>query len=339
MDIRQKVTDDIIAAIEAGTPPWRKGWTSVGLPYNASSGKAYSGANLVILSMQPAMTDPRHLTFKQAEQMGLKVRKGAKGVQIVKMVEVERHHAEREAKSGEGGEVLAEDGRRALVMKAYTVFNASQIEGLAPLPARECDIQPAEAVEAVVWGLQDTGMKLNFGASQPAYSPRRDELLCPVASSFHSIEDMHATLLHECAHASGHPKRLSRLHLDARFGSAEYAREELRAELASAMMTGLIGLPLGPTMIESHAAYLSSWLDALRRDKTEIFRAAADAQRICDYLSERAMKANPRAASNDAVRANPTGRPEALGEGGLVHRDDPLREPSQEPNPAHRLVP
>lgn len=306
MDIRQKVTDDIVAAIEAGTPPWRRGWTTAGLPYNASSGKAYSGVNLVILSMQPTTAiDPRHLTFKQADHLGLKVRKGAKGVQIVKMVEVDRHQAEREAKSGEAGEVLAEDGRRALVMKGYTVFNATQIDGMAPLPARECDIQPAEAVEAVVWGLQDTGMKLNFGAGQPAYSPRRDELLCPVASSFHSIEDMHATLLHECAHASGHPKRLSRLHLDARFGSAEYAREELRAELASAMMTGLIGLPLGPSMIESHAAYLSSWLDALRRDKTEIFRAAADAQRICDYLSERALSAQPSVARQSFGGARP----------------------------------
>lgn len=290
MDIRQKVTDDIIAAIENGTPPWRKGWTSGGLPFNASSGKAYSGVNLVILSMHPgAAADPRFLTFKQADHLGLKVRKGAKGVQIVKMVEVDQHKADREVQSGEGGAVLAEDGRKALMLRAYTVFNAAQIEGMAPMPARQCDIEPAEAVEAIVWGLQDTGMKLNFGANQPAYSPRRDELLCPVASSFHSIEDMHSTILHECAHASGHPKRLARLHLDARFGSAEYAREELRAELASAMMTGLIGLPLGPSMIESHAAYLSSWLDVLRRDKTEIFRAAADAQKICDYLSERAL--------------------------------------------------
>jgi antirestriction protein ArdC len=306
VDIRQKITDDIIAAMEAGTAPWRKGWTSAGLPYNASSGKAYSGVNLVILSMQPAAAaDPRHLTLIQANHMGLKVRKGAKGVQIVKMVEVDRHKADRETKSGEAADLIADDGCRALVMKAYTVFNATQIEGMAPLPARACDIQPAEAVEAVVWGLQDTGMKLNFGASQPAYSPRRDELLCPPASSFHSVEDMQAVLLHECAHASGHPKRLSRLHLYARFGSAEYAREELRAELASAMMTGLIGLPLGQTMIESHAAYLSSWLDALRRDKTEIFRAAADAQRICDYLSERALSAQPSVARQSFGGARP----------------------------------
>ena len=88
--------------------------------------------------------------------------------------------------------------------------------------------------------------------------------------------------------------RLARLSMDARFGSPEYAREELRVELASAMMTGLVGLPLSTTTVQSHASYIASWLEALRRDKGEIFRAAADAQRICDYLSERALLAVPR---------------------------------------------
>lgn len=86
--------------------------------------------------------------------------------------------------------------------------------------------------------------------------------------------------------------------MHARFGSTEYSREELRAELASAFMQGVVGLPPGPTMIESHAAYLASWLEVLRHDKNEIFRAAADAQRICDYLSERALQTKPRANQN-----------------------------------------
>ena len=207
------------------------------------------------------------------------------------MVEVDRRKAQT---GGEDQETVAEEGGKALVMKAYTVFNASQIDGMAPMPERESGVEPAEAVEAVIWGLQDTGLKLNFGAGQPAYYPRNDEIRMPQARDFRSIEDFHATLLHEAAHGTGHPKRLARLHMDARFGSAEYAREELRAELASAIMTGVLGLPPGPTMIQQHAAYLSSWLEALRRDKNEIFRAAADAQKICDYLSERALEAKPR---------------------------------------------
>lgn len=290
-DLRAQITAEIVKRIEdGGTPPWRQGWTSGCLHLNASTGKPYAGINQLILGMQ-AQTDPRWLTYKQAEAMGVHVRKGEHGTRIVKMVEVDRRKAEA---GGEEQETLGVEGGKALVMKAYTVFNASQIDGMAPMPEREPGVEPAEAVEAVVWGLQDTGMKLNFGAGQPAYYPRTDEIRMPQARDLRSQEDMNSVLLHECAHATGHIKRLARLHMDSRFGTPEYAREELRAELASAMMAGELGLPLGPTMIEQHAAYLASWLEALRRDKNEIFRAAADAQKICDYLSERALEAKPR---------------------------------------------
>lgn len=302
MDIKQQITDEIIKAMEAGVPPWRKGWSSGQPAFNASSGQTYKGINQLLLGMQPH-ADPRWLTYKQAQHMGLQVRRGEHGVRIVKMVEVERKRAKQAA--GRDGEIVAEENDKALVMKAYTVFNASQLDGMAPMPARECDVQPAEAVEAIVWGLQDTGLKLNFGHYQPAYDMKRDEIRIPVAKDFHSLDDFHATLLHEAAHSSAHPKRLSRQHILGGFGSAEYAREELRAELASAFMQGLVGLPPGPTMIESHAAYLSSWLEVLRNDKGEIFRAAADAQRICDYLSERALKARPRGNPDSSPEPEP----------------------------------
>lgn len=315
MDIRQQITDDIIKAMEAGVPPWRQGWSSGLLAFNASSGQTYKGINQLILGMQPH-ADPRWLTYKQAEHMGLQVRRGEHGARVVKLVEVERKRAKQAA--GSEGEVLTEENGKALVLKAYTVFNAAQIEGMAPMPTRECDVQPSEAVEAIVWGLQDDGMKLNFGHYQPAYDLRRDEIRIPAVEQFHSLDDFHATLLHECAHASGHMKRLARPHMHARFGSAEYGREELRAELASAFSQGgLVGLPPGPTMIESHASYLSSWLEVLRNDKGEIFRAAADAQRICDYLGERALNARP--------RGNPVATPEPEPEPVLVAKGTRMR--------------
>lgn len=310
MDIKQQITDDIIfrlekAIDEGGIPPWSKSWSSGQPPFNASSGKTYQGINFLILllHMQAHGGDARHFTYKQAQHMGLQVRRGEQGVRIIKLVEVERGRAKQAA--GAEGEVVGEENGKALVLKAYTVFNASQIDGMAPLPARECDVQPAEAVEAIVWGLQDDGMKLNFGHYQPAYDLRRDEIRIPNVEQFHSLDDFHSTILHECAHASGNMKRLARPHMHARFGSAEYSREELRAELASAFMQGLVGLPPGPTMIESHASYLTSWLEVLRNDKGEIFRAAADAQKICDYLSELALKARPRANQDSSAKPEP----------------------------------
>ena len=308
-NIRQQITDQIVSMMEraGGVPPWHKSWSSGGMHCNASSGAFYKGINQLILSISSAAgsADVRWLTYKQAEYMGLQVRKGERGTRIVKMVEVNRRQAAQEAAAG--GDVLAEDGLKALVMRTYTVFNASQIEGMAPMPTRECDITCADAVEQIVFGLQRTGLKINFGQGfQPAYYPRTDEVRIPPASEFHSVEDFHATLLHESAgHATGHPKRLARLHMDAQFGSPEYAREELRAELVSSMMQGVIGLPPGPTMIAQHSAYLASWLQALKNDKNEIFRAAADAQKICDYVSKLAVEAQPFMVSEVADAAQP----------------------------------
>ena len=224
--------------------------------------------------------------------MGLQVRKGERGTHIVKMVEVNRRQAIKEA--AVAGDLLAEDGAKALIMRSYSVFSASQIDGMAPMPARQCDISCADAVEQIILGLQGTGLKINFGQGfQPAYYPRTDEVRIPPANEFFSLDDFNSTVLHEAAHATGHLKRLARLHMDARFGSAEYAREELRAELVSSMLQGVIGLPSGPTMIAQHAAYLASWLQALKKDKNEIFKAAADAQKICDYVSKLAVQAQP----------------------------------------------
>jgi antirestriction protein ArdC len=312
-DIKQQITDDIILrlekAIEEGVLPWSKSWSSGQPPFNASSGKAYQGINFLILllHMQAHGGDARHLTYKQAQHMGLQVRRGERGARVIKLVEVERKRARQAA--GTDGEIIAEENDKALILKAYTVFNANQIDGMAPMPARECDVKPAEAVEAIVWGLQDDGMKLNFGHYQPAYDLRKDEIRIPTVEQFHSLDDFHATILHECAHASGHLKRLARPHMHARFGSAEYSREELRAELSGLFMQGIIGLPPGQTVLESSASYLSSWLEVLRNDKNEIFRAAADAQRICDYLSERALNARPRANENPCAEPEPEPEP------------------------------
>jgi antirestriction protein ArdC len=287
MDIRQQITDDIIRALENGTPPWRKSWSARCMHLNASTGQVYKGINQLVLGMQ-GQGDPRWLTYKQAEYMGLQVRKGECGAQVVKMVEVTRRQAAQEAANG--ADVLIENG-----IKAYTVFNASQIEGMAPMPARVCNVTCADAVEQIIFALQRTGLKVNFGQGfQPAYYPRTDEVRIPPASEFISLEDFHATLLHEAAgHATGHPKRLARLRMDTRFGTPEYAREELRAEVVSSMMQGVIGLPPGPTMIAQHSTYLANWLQALKNDKNEIFWAAADAQKICDYIGKLAIEAQP----------------------------------------------
>ncbi len=141
-DLRKQITDTIIACMEkeGGVPPWRQSWSSGCLHFNASSGQAYKGINQVILMVKgQEYGDARWLTYKQAEHMGVQVRKGEHGTQVVKMVEVRRSRTDQIEPSDD--DVLAEGDSRALVMKAYTVFNASQIDGMAPMsPLRRPDM-------------------------------------------------------------------------------------------------------------------------------------------------------------------------------------------------------
>jgi antirestriction protein ArdC len=283
-NIRQQITEKIIAAIEKGTPPWRKGWTCGGLSFNADSGKPYRGINQIILGMS-GYGDPRWLTYKQAEAKGCQVRRGEKSSKIVRMVEVMRTAANEDQ-----GDVVAANADKMLVMRTYDVFNAAQIDGVEPLPPKGEPVAPVEAADAMVAGMKASGLILLHGSSSACYVPRIDTIRIPDKSAFHSTEDYYSTLLHECAHATGAEKRLNRLSPGARHGSIEYAKEELRAEIAAAMLCGDIGLTVNEAHIDSHAAYVASWLEVLRKDGNEIFRAANAAQQICDYLQERAAK-------------------------------------------------
>lgn len=284
-NIREQIVGRIIAELEKGTPPWRKGWTCGGLCINGESGRPYRGINQIVTGMS-GYGDPRWLTFRQAAAKGWHVRKGEKSTKIVRMVEVARS-----ADRHDDEDVVAEDDSRRLVMRAYDVFNAAQIEGIDPLAPKGTQVEPVAAADAIMAGMQATGLILLHGSSGACYVPRLDTIRMPDRSAFHSTEDYYATLLHEAGHATGAEKRLNRPNFSViRHGSVEYAKEELRAELSAAMLCGQIGLVAQDAHIESHAAYVASWLEVLRKDRNELFRAANVAQQICDYLYECAAK-------------------------------------------------
>ncbi len=308
-DIRRQITEQIVAAIEKGVPPWRKGWTTTGgLHYNDHSGKPYRGINQILLAIATAdatvapQSDARWLTLKQANARGLKVRKGAKAAQIVRMVEVEKS-----APTKDGDDVLAEDKEKRLVMKLFHVFNGSQIEGLEPLPPKENKVRPVEAADAIVAGMKATGLTILHGGNTASYFEKLDTVRVPEQSAFKSTEDYYSTLLHEVAHSTGADKRLKRLHRNARFGSSQYALEELVAEVSAAMACGQVGMELGPTHIANHASYLASWLECLKADKNAIFVAAGAAERACEYMRGHALVVAPKveADSSKVERSEP----------------------------------
>lgn len=294
-DVRQDVTNRILAYLDSGTVPWRKAWTSgSSRPTNARTQKPYSGINSLILGM--AMfdnavyaSDHRFLTAVQANDMGLHIRKGEHAAaHIIRMVEVDRRKAEK----ANDGEVVAEENGKCLVMKNYAVFHASQLNGeLPPLVKTKSDVAPIVAVGTIVEAMKGTGLKISEGPFDPAFLPRLDLIRMPPMASFKGVDaddvaaNFYGTLMHEMAHAVGAPKRIGRFGM-SKMSLQERAVEELTAEWSAAMMcSGIKGIKLGEDHIQQHSAYLSSWMEVLKADKSAIFKAAAAAQRTCDYLA------------------------------------------------------
>jgi antirestriction protein ArdC len=211
--------------------------------------------------------DPRWMTYQQAQEKRWKVRKGERSTTIffTKSYEVEDEASE-------------EKTRTVRVLRHYSVFHASQIDGIPANKAPAVDEAPWARPEAADIILRNNGAAIRIGGDRAFYSPATDHIQLSPEGAFNGPEQFAAVALHELAHWTGHESRLDR-NLQGRYGSAAYAMEELRAELASAFVANEIGIP---TAIPNHASYIEHWIKPLKDDKREIFRAAADAQRIAD---------------------------------------------------------
>jgi antirestriction protein ArdC len=275
-DHYQEITDRIVAALEAGTAPWKKPWDPEKTggpmaPVNATTGKRYRGINTLLLGMDLrafASSDPRWCSFNQAKERGWMVLKGEKATTIFfyKKVEIEGP--------------AAKDGKREIpILRAYPVFHASQIDKIPEYKAPSVGEAPWQRPEATDIILQNSGAVVRVGGEKAFYSPGTDHIQLPPDAAFARPEDWSATALHELGHWTGHKDRLNR-DLSGRFGSGAYAQEELRAELASVFVGAELGIP---SDIPHHASYIRNWVQALRDDKREIFRASSDAQKMSDY--------------------------------------------------------
>ena len=283
-DFRQELTDSIIEALERGVPPWRQNWLNEGggMPFNPISNKSYRGGNvlgLMFTALQKGYSDPRWMTFKQAIDNGWHVRKGEHGTQVEFWKTVDKNEEEMLDLSDERDN----SDRKKFIHRVYTVFNANQIDGIpgiAPKVKNDWDvIQSGESI------LQNSGAKIIHSNSGGAfYHKTKDAIFLPNKSAFADAADYYGVALHEIAHWSGASNRLNRETLigeNIRFGSDTYAREELRAELASVFLAAERGIPY---KLDENASYINGWLDSLRQDKNEIFRAARDAHKATDFI-------------------------------------------------------
>lgn len=282
---REQVVEDLIKQMEAGTAPWQKPWKPGVFrtaPFNPTNGRDYRGMNNLWLEMR-GFKDPRWLTYRQAAGIDAQVRKGERGTRVEYWQWSERHGLTDEA----GKPLLDEKGRqrtkevrlqRPKVFHAV-VFNAEQLDGMEPYVAPAPTFDPVERAEKA---LKDGNVPIfHDQADRAFYVPMRDEIHLPTQGAFKGQYEYYATALHELGHATGHRSRMDREF--GPFGSETYAREELRAEIASYMLTTELGLGHYP---ERHANYVEGWLKAVGEDRNVLFQAARDAENIRTWVME-----------------------------------------------------
>lgn len=284
---RQFLIDEYLKALTEGKIPWAQGWESMGPRsfHNGASGRPYHGINQLILylvSEQKGYEDPRWYTYKQAKDLGYQVRKGEKSAPIT----FASLFYEKKAISFEDYNKLSKEEQKKVFWKtrAYSVFNAQQIDGVperAPVPTH--DIHGSELVEKIQKGLE---VQIEFRGDQPCYNPLADKVIVPKKEHFISEEEYNATVLHELCHSTGHPSRMNR-DLSGSFGSENYAKEELRAEIGSSFLMQSLQLPMPQSHIDNHKAYIQSWIKVLENEPGELFKAIHDAEKIESYALDK----------------------------------------------------
>ena len=282
-NLYDEITDKIIADLEAGRLPWVQPWgdgaakAPLSLPRNASTGRDYSGINVLILwgaVVEQGYAAQLWLTFRQALTLGGNVRKGERGTTVVyadRFVPDDERKRAREA---------GEDPRALPFLKRFTVFNVEQCEGLPDEIAIPPSLPEPSLIEPCVEALiKGTAIDFHVGGDRAYYLPTQDRVQVPPPQAFFEPINWHRTALHELAHATGHASRLAR-DFSGSFGTKKYAFEELVAEISAAFSCATLGIV--PTV--RHADYIGSWLEVLREDNRAVVRAASLASKATNWL-------------------------------------------------------
>ena len=285
-DVYQRVTAQIITAIEQGVGTWRMPWHTSGRfassPINVTSKKPYRGINTVCLwaaAQAKGYDCGEWATYKQWEERGAQVCKGEKSTTVMFWQFANGTGETQDGDTMQGG------GSRLLFTRGYAVFNASQVDGYTP---------KAEATRTLNDRIANAdsfftaiGADVRHGGNQAYYAPMTDHIQMPDLQAFRESVAYYSTLAHEHTHWTASAGRCDR-QLGKRFGDNAYAAEELIAELGAAFTCAHLGLSTEPRL--DHAAYINSWLKVLKADSRAIFTAASKAQQACDWLTKRAAR-------------------------------------------------
>lgn len=280
---RRELVNKIIENMNKGYVLPKEQWQHVTRPHNPTTNVYYRGGNrfrLMLAAQLNGYTDPRWMTYKQAEAAGYKIKPGSTGISCEKYV-FEKEVTELDEK---GRTIKKKEKLKSPIVNFFTVFNAEQVEGIAPLEVKT--LEKNEVLKTAEDFIASSECPiLELKQDRAYYSPIEDKIVLPERNLFRDQESFLGVALHEMAHSTAHPDRLNRPLMNF-FGSPEYAMEELRAELASYFIESDLGIYLDDEHFNSHTHYLQSWIRVLENDPNELFRACADAERASARLIE-----------------------------------------------------
>lgn len=273
-DIYEMITDRIIEQLENGVVAWQKPWTGFhDGAYNRISNKPYSLLNQMLLSKTG-----EYASFKQWTELGGHIKKGEKA-EIVTFWKIQPIEEENE----DGEKVI----KQIPLLRYYNVFHISQVEGVEPKSIDLNELQPIEEAERIKTEyMQREHIKILEKVTDKAfYSPSLDYIQVPCKEQYQNIEEFYSTLFHEMTHSTGHKVRLDREDVKdcMYFGSENYSKEELCAELGSAFLINKLGIASSKSFTNS-TAYIQSWLRVLKNDKKFIISASSRAEKAVKYI-------------------------------------------------------
>lgn len=288
---RKMLVEEIVKDMQDGKVfMWDKGFTSLNA-VNAVTDSPYRGGNIIRLgysAYKNGFKDRRWMTFKQAQNKGYKIKKGSKGTSI-EYFDVKELVPEQVGNKNNVGEDVKLEPRNIAFVKTYVVFNGDQIEGLPPdedVNGKNKDILRSDAMELL---LNKSEAQIFYDQmNQNFYSSKLDEIHVVPRERFDDNSHFYGTVAHEIVHSTGHESRLKR-DMGGKFGSEQYAREELVAELTTMFMAREYGFSLDDKHKENHKAYILSWSKALKENPDELFRAARLADKAVDYINTKML--------------------------------------------------
>jgi antirestriction protein ArdC len=273
--VAEMVTQKIIEKLEQGVCPWKKSWTG-NSARNWLTQKPYRGINRWLLE------DGEYITYNQCIQAKGQVKKGAKSQFVVFYKPMTFTNVQ------DDGSV---EEKFIPLLRYSNVFNVNDCEGIFSkskdlIINDNPEYETAETLFNNYLSLSNCKFETRDGSDRCFYSPSEDMIVMPNKNQFSSSDEYYSTLFHESVHSTGHNSRLKRLVKCANFGSHEYSKEELVAEIGSAILCEENNIDISKTFNNS-VAYIQSWLKALKNDKNLIISASGQAEKAVDFINGR----------------------------------------------------